>query len=65
MMDGENSSIIYLTHCKNFYKYHNVPPPSKRIKKLKIKKMVLENLFIHILIIYSKYVYIYIKCKRM
>jgi hypothetical protein len=23
-----NSSIIYLIHCKNFYKCHNVPPSS-------------------------------------
>jgi hypothetical protein len=25
---GVNSSMIYLIHCKNFYKYHNVAPPS-------------------------------------
>jgi hypothetical protein len=25
---GVNSSMIYLTHCKNFCKCHNIPPPS-------------------------------------
>jgi hypothetical protein len=28
-----NSSMIYLIYCKNFYKFHNVPPPSTTIKK--------------------------------
>jgi hypothetical protein len=28
-----NSTIIYLIYCKNFYKYHNIPPPSTTIKK--------------------------------
>jgi hypothetical protein len=32
--DRVNSSIIYLIHCKNFYKCHNVPPPSTTIKKI-------------------------------
>jgi hypothetical protein len=32
MMEGENSSMIYLIYCKNFYKCHNVPPPSTTIK---------------------------------
>jgi hypothetical protein len=35
-----DSSMIYLIHCKNFCKHHNVPPPSTRkksaLKKLKI-----------------------------
>jgi hypothetical protein len=31
-----NSSIIYLIHCKNFCKCHNVPPPSTTIKKRQI-----------------------------
>jgi hypothetical protein len=30
---GVNSAMIYLIHCKNFYKCHNVPPPSTTIKK--------------------------------
>jgi hypothetical protein len=27
MMEGVNSSKIYLIHCKNFCKCHSVPPP--------------------------------------
>jgi hypothetical protein len=27
-----NSSMIYLIHCKNLCKCHNVPPPSATIK---------------------------------
>jgi hypothetical protein len=27
-----NSSMIHLIHCKNFFKSHNIPPPSKTIK---------------------------------
>jgi hypothetical protein len=34
---GVNSSVIYLKHCKNFYKCHNVPPLST-IQKIKLKK---------------------------
>jgi hypothetical protein len=26
--EGVNSSMIYLIHCMNFCKCHNVPPPS-------------------------------------
>jgi hypothetical protein len=43
MMEGVNSSMICLIHCRNFYKCHNVPPPSTRIKKL-IKKKKFSNL---------------------
>jgi hypothetical protein len=32
--------MIYLIYCKNFCKYHNVPPPSTTIKKLKCSNMV-------------------------
>jgi hypothetical protein len=32
---GLNSSMIYLIHCKNFCKYHNVPTPSTTIKNFK------------------------------
>jgi hypothetical protein len=28
MAEGVNSSMIYLINCTNFYKCHNVPPPS-------------------------------------
>jgi hypothetical protein len=27
-VEGVNSSMIYLIHCTNFHKYHNVPPTS-------------------------------------
>jgi hypothetical protein len=26
MMEGVNSSMIYLIYCKNFCKYHNLTP---------------------------------------
>jgi hypothetical protein len=32
-LDGVNSSMIYLIHCKNFSKCHNIPLPST-IKKI-------------------------------
>jgi hypothetical protein len=32
MVEGVNSSMIYLIYCKNFCKCHNVPPPRKTIK---------------------------------
>jgi hypothetical protein len=34
---GENSGMIYLIHCKNLCKCHNVPlsPPSTTIKEKK------------------------------
>jgi hypothetical protein len=32
VLDGVNSSMIYLIYCKNFCKCHNVPPPSTTIK---------------------------------
>jgi hypothetical protein len=31
--EGVNSSMIYLIHCKNLCKCHNVPPPSTTIKE--------------------------------
>jgi hypothetical protein len=33
MMEGVDSSMIYLIHYKNFCKCHNVPPPSTTMKK--------------------------------
>jgi hypothetical protein len=33
MVEGVNSSMIYLIHCKNFCKCHNVPQPSTTIKE--------------------------------
>jgi hypothetical protein len=33
IVDGINSSVIYLIYCKNFCKCHNVFPPSTTIKK--------------------------------
>jgi hypothetical protein len=38
--DRVNSSMIYLIHCKNFYKCHKVPPPSTTIKKKKKEKRI-------------------------
>jgi hypothetical protein len=32
-MKDVNSSMIYFLHCKNFCKFHNVPPPSTTIKE--------------------------------
>jgi hypothetical protein len=32
---GGNSKMIYLIHCKNFCKCHNVPPPRTTIKEKK------------------------------
>jgi hypothetical protein len=30
--EGVNSNMLYLIHCKNLCKCHNVPPPSTTIK---------------------------------
>jgi hypothetical protein len=38
MVEGVNSSMIYLIHCKNFYKCHNVHSPSPTIKKERKKE---------------------------
>jgi hypothetical protein len=38
MMEGVNSTMIYMIYCKNFSKCHNVPPPSTIIKKKERKK---------------------------
>jgi hypothetical protein len=35
MMEGVNSTRIYLIHYKNFCKCHNAPPPSTTIKRKK------------------------------
>jgi hypothetical protein len=32
-VEGVNSCMIYLIHCKNLYKCHNVPPSSTTIKE--------------------------------
>jgi hypothetical protein len=40
-----NSSVIYLTHCKNLCKCHNVPLPSTTIKeknKNSLEKLVVS-----------------------
>jgi hypothetical protein len=31
---GGNSIMLYLIYCKNFFKCHNVLPPSRTIKKV-------------------------------
>jgi hypothetical protein len=33
MMEGVNSTMLYLIYCKNFCKCHNVLPPRTTIKK--------------------------------
>jgi hypothetical protein len=33
VIEGMNSSIIYLIYCENLCKYHNAPPPSTAIKE--------------------------------
>jgi hypothetical protein len=37
-VEGVNSSMIYLIHCKNLCKCYNVPPPRTTIKKKKKMK---------------------------
>jgi hypothetical protein len=32
-VEGVNSGMIYLTHCKTFCECYNVPPPSTTIKE--------------------------------
>jgi hypothetical protein len=39
MVEGVNSSIVYLIHCKNLCKCHNVPLSRTTIKKRKNFKM--------------------------
>jgi hypothetical protein len=41
LVEGVNSNMIYLIHCKNSYKCHNVAPPSITIKNY-------LNLILHI-----------------
>jgi hypothetical protein len=38
MMEGVNSSMIYLIYCKNICKCYNVSPPSITIKKTKTEQ---------------------------
>jgi hypothetical protein len=33
MVKGVNSSMIYMMHCKDICKYHNVPPTQQLKKK--------------------------------
>jgi hypothetical protein len=37
---GVNSGMLYLIHCKNFFKYSNVPPPSTTVIIIMIIKEV-------------------------
>jgi hypothetical protein len=39
-VEGVNSSMIYLIHCKSLCKWYNVPPPSTTIKEKYINKYV-------------------------
>jgi hypothetical protein len=45
-MEGINSSMMYLIYCKNFYKCHNVPPPST-IKNFLNTALIIFRLFIY------------------
>jgi galactitol-specific phosphotransferase system IIB component len=36
--EGVNSSMVYFIYCKNFCKYHNVPPPSTTIEKVHLNQ---------------------------
>jgi hypothetical protein len=42
MMEGVNSSMIYLIYCKNFCKFHNVPP-AQQLKEKKKRKRKTKN----------------------
>jgi hypothetical protein len=42
MMEGLNSSMIYLIYCKKFCKCHNIAPLSTTIKKEKKNNSFLE-----------------------
>jgi hypothetical protein len=37
MVEGVNSCVIYLIHCNNLCKCHNVPLPSTTLKRKKRK----------------------------
>jgi hypothetical protein len=38
-VEGMNSRMMHLIHCKNFNKCHNIPPPSTTIQKKKKKNV--------------------------
>jgi hypothetical protein len=40
MVEGVNSSMIYLIYFKKLCKCHNVPPPNTTIKQLKSTRSV-------------------------
>jgi predicted ATP-dependent endonuclease of OLD family len=45
MVEGVNSSVIYLIYCNNFCKCHNVPLPSTTIKnKINFAKYKIREL---------------------
>jgi hypothetical protein len=44
VVEGVNSSVIYLIHSKNFFKCHNILPLSTMIKE-KVKKR--SEIYIH------------------
>jgi hypothetical protein len=43
VVEGVNSSVIYLIHCKKLCKCHTVPPPST-IKEKKERKKYFSNI---------------------
>jgi hypothetical protein len=44
VVEGVNSSMIYLIHCKNFCKCHNVPPTSTTINNNNNNKKQTRNM---------------------
>jgi hypothetical protein len=50
MVEGVNSSMIYLMYCNNFCKCHNVPPPGTTIKRKNMGfriRFSVQNLWFH------------------
>jgi hypothetical protein len=42
-VEGENSSMIYLMHCKNFVNATMYPHPAQQLKKVKLKNLKKKN----------------------
>jgi hypothetical protein len=43
VLDGVNSSMIYLIYCKNFCKFYNVPTPGTTTKKRRLQIQSLQK----------------------
>jgi hypothetical protein len=53
MVEGVNSSTIYLMYCKNFCKYHNVLPPGTTIQN---SLFFMTSLHKYHIILFSEYI---------